>query len=138
MIHDHEAVLKRAAIAYWQLDPRNRPVKITSIVRPPMFWSEGYITCHKSISGRSLQEIERILGLLKDELLSGAYLYEFMRLPTVDEFELKGYSQCPDGTTWTPASAYPPGLGAPQWKVKYNSGIPSRLAAIVEPGGVLA
>lgn len=133
MIHDHIAVLKREAIAYWEAHPLNRPVKVTSIVRDPMFWTEGFITCYKFVAGRTLAEAEKILGLPSGELAAGAYFYEFMRLPTAAEFELKGYSQCPDGKPWTVDSNYPSGLGAAQWRVKPNIFIASRLAAIVEP-----
>ena len=134
MAHDHLAVLKREAVAYWELNPLNRPVKVTSLVRDPMFWAEGFVTCYKFIAGRTLAEAERILGLPNGELAAGAYFYEFMVQPTVEQFELKGYSQCPDGQPWTPSSRYPPGLGAAQWRIKSNTFIPSRLAAIVEPG----
>lgn len=79
-------------------------------------------------------QAESILGLPIGELAAGAYLYELMRLPTSAEFELKGYSQCPDGKPWEAGSKYPPGLGAAQWRVQRNTYIASRLAAIVEPG----
>lgn len=137
MGHDHEAVLKRNAVEYWSLNPLNRPVKVTSIVRDPMFWSEGFVTCYKFVGGRSLEEVERIIGLPAGELAGGAYFYEFLRRPTADEIELKGYSQCPDGKPWTPESNYPPGLGAAQWRIIPNTYIPSLLAAIVDRGGRL-
>lgn len=135
MVHDHEAVLKRLALEYWTLKSLNRPVKVTSIVRHPTFWAEGFVTSYKFIGGRSLDEVEQIIGLRAGELAGGAYFYEFLRFPSFDEIELKGYSQCPDGKPWTPASAYPPGLGAAQWRVKPNTFVPSRLAAIVPPHG---
>ncbi len=135
MAHDHEAVLKREAIAYWEANPLNRPVKVTAVIRDPMFWNEGFVTCYKFVAGRTLGEAESILGLRAGELAAGAYFYEFMRLPTTDEFELKGYSQCPDGKPWKPGSKYPPGLGAAQWRIKKNTFIASRLAAIVEYAG---
>ena len=130
-------ILKREAIAYWNLDPRNRPVKITSINRDPMFWAEGYVTCYKFVGGRSLPEVEQILGLKVGELSSGAFFHEFIDYPTADQFELKGYSQCPGGENWTPDSEYPRGLGAAQWQVKKNSFVASRVAAIVNPKGKL-
>ncbi len=135
MVHDHVAVQKRQAIAYWQMNRLNRPVKVTSVSRPPMFWSEGFITCYKFVGGRTLLEAERILGLKPGELAAGAYLHEFLALPKEDQFELKGYSQCPDGQNWTPASDYPAGLGAPQWRIFRDAYIPSRVAAHVLPGG---
>lgn len=135
MAYNVEAILKREAIAYWEANPLNRPVKVTSIVRDPMFWTGGFVTCYKFVAGRTLEEAERVLGLPAGELASGAYFYEFMRLPAADEFELEGYSQCPDGKPWTPESKYPPGLGAAQWRIKPSTFIASRLAAIVEPRG---
>jgi hypothetical protein len=135
MAHDHVAVQKRQAIAYWRLNHLNRPVKVTSVSRPPMFWGEGFVTCYKFVGGRTLDEAERILGLRVGELGAGAYFHEFLALPNEDQFELKGYSQCPDGQNWTPASDYPAGLGAPQWRILPNTFVQSRVAAVVEPGG---
>jgi hypothetical protein len=129
-----EAVIKKQAIAYWQQGPLNKPVKLTSVARDPMFWTEGYITCRKFIAGRSLSEAERILGLRPGELAGGAYLYEFLRLPTADEFDLRGYTQTPGGEPWHPASTYPPGAGAAQWQIRKNSFIPSRLVATIQRG----
>ena len=135
MTHDHVLVQKRQALAYWRQGPPNRPVKVTSLSRAPMFWAEGFITCYKFIGGRTLSEAEKILGLKHGDLDAGAYMHEFLVLPTEDQFELKGYSQTPDGQNWTAASEYPAGLGASQWRILPNSFIPSRVAAAVKPGG---
>ena len=135
MAWDEETIRRRNVIAYWELKAENRPVKITGILRHPGLWAEGYITCYKFVAGRSLEDVERILGLKVGELAGGAYLYEFMRSPSASEFELRGYTQCPAGENWTAASDYPPGLGAPQWEVTREAYIPSRLAAIVDVGG---
>ena len=74
MAHDHEAVMKREAIAYWAADPLNRPVKVTAILRDPMLWTEGFVTCYKFVAGRTLGEAESILGLPIGELAAGAGL----------------------------------------------------------------
>ena len=129
-----QAVLKRNAIAYWQQGARNRPVKVTSFSRAPTFWSEGYITCHKFIAGRTLSDAEKILGLRPGELNAGAYLYEFLRLPTADEFETRGYTQTPGGQPWHAGSVYPAGAGAAQWEVRRNTFVPTRLIAAILPG----
>jgi hypothetical protein len=134
MVTDPNLLMKRQVIAYWEQEPMNRPVKITGLHRQPTLWAEGYITCYKFVAGRTLGEVERLLGLPSAELLPGAYLYEFMRLPTITEFELKGYSQCPDGKPWTAESKYPAGLGVPQWQVARDAYIPSRLAAVIASG----
>lgn len=131
------AVLKRNAMAYWLAEPGNRPVKLTSMLRDPMFWVEGYITCHKFVAGRSLAEAERVLGLPQGELQGGAYVYEFQRLPEAHEFDLRGYTQCPDGQAWSGSGPYPPGTGAAQWQVRRNTFVPARLVAIVRPGETL-
>lgn len=107
MNHDHVSVQKRLAICYWQQSRMNRLVKVTSLSRPLMFWSEGFVTCYKFIAGRTLDEAERILGLKSGELSEGAYLHELLALPNEAQFELKGYSQTPDGETWTAAISYP-------------------------------
>jgi hypothetical protein len=133
----NEAVLKRNAIAYWISAPRNRPVKLTSALRQPTFWTEGYVTCHKFVTGRTLIEAETLLGLHVGELRGGAYLYEFQRLPTENEFDVRGYTQCPDGKPWMPDSDYPPGAGVAQWQVRRNTFIPSRLSAFIGPGEVI-
>jgi hypothetical protein len=130
---DH-TVLKRNAVAYWKQNAMNRPVKITAENRAPAFWSEGYITCRKFVTGRTLDEVERILGLRPGELEKGAYVHEFIRLPTIDEFEVRGYTQTPAGQAWTPASAYPAGAGAAQWEIRKNTFIPIRVLAFVAPG----
>jgi hypothetical protein len=130
----NSAVLKRNAIAYWQQSPLNAPVKLTSLLRLPTFWSEGYVTCHKFIAGRSLSEAERILGLQHGELSNGAYLYAFLRLPTEDEFDTRGYTQTPGGENWEVGGLYPPGAGAAQWEIRKNTHIPTRLLAALRPG----
>lgn len=133
----NESVLKRLAITHWMADPRNRPVKLTSLNREPSFWVEGYITSYKYVAGRDLATAEQTLGLKPGELQGGAYFYEFQRLPEAHEFELRGYTQCPDGKPWTPESEYPAGSAAPQWQVRRNTHIPARLAAVIRPGGIV-
>lgn len=133
MVHDHVRVQKRQAMAYWQQNELNRPVKITSLSRPPMFWAEGFVTCYKFVAGRTLAEAEHVLGLKPGELASGAYFHEFQWFPAEDEFELKGYTQTPDGQNWTPASDYPPGAGAPQWRILKHACIATQ-TVVVEPG----
>ena len=135
MTHDPLRIQKRLALAYWRESHLNRPVKITALARDPQFWAEGFITCYKFVGGRTLAEAEKILGLKSGELAAGAYLHEFLALPTEDQFELKGYTQTPDGRNWTPRSDYPPGLGAPQWRILPNTYIASRVAAAVPRGG---
>jgi hypothetical protein len=129
-----QAVLNRNVIRYWTHSILNRPVKLTSLQRPPMFWTEGYVTCYKFVAGRTLGDAERILGLKAGELGGGAYFYELARLPTTEEFATRGYTQTPDGIPWDPSSEYPIGAGAAQWEIYRNTYIPSRLIGIIHPG----
>jgi len=130
-------VLKRIAVEYWQEKPVNRPIKVVSLLRGKLERVVGYITCYKFVAGRSLKEVEKILGLIPGTLAGGAQVYEFLRLPSESEFELRGHTQCPAGEKWTPESEYPAGLGASQWELKQDAEIPSRLAAIIPRDGIL-
>jgi hypothetical protein len=57
----------------------------------------GYITQEKYIRGRSLAEMESLLGFNMGRLKAGAAVYAFTRIPRADEFELRGYTYLPDG-----------------------------------------
>ena len=131
----NELILKCNVIAYWLQDPCNRPVNLTSVLRPPPFWAAGYVTCWKFLAGRTLQEAEQMLGLRAHELQGGAYWYEFQRTPQQDEFDARGYAQCPDGKAWKANSGFPSELGAPQWRIHADVHIPLRLLGFVAPGG---
>ena len=63
---------------------------------PPL---KGYITQEKFILGRTLKQIESILGFNSGRLAAGAAVYRFTRLPQPHEFELRGYTYLPDGGT---------------------------------------
>ncbi|MGB7762320.1 MAG: hypothetical protein WBL61_20970 [Bryobacteraceae bacterium] len=116
----------------------------------------GYITKEKFIAGRTLTEIEDILGYRRGRFAKGIVVVHPTRLPLASEFELAAYSmvaehryQEPGGldigklkqlaiASWTllglerlvkvwpstphdlnlePDTQYPPGRGAPQWKL---------------------
>ncbi|MEG0244256.1 MAG: hypothetical protein RR726_17640 [Pseudomonas sp.] len=137
---NHSAfLLKKQVIEYWKQSPANRPVRVVRAIQEPEFWVSGYFTSYKFISGRSLTDVERILGFEAGYLQAGAYLYEFCRLPCAEEFELRGYSQCPDGKPWSASSSskYPVGAGAPQWELKRALYIPARLLAVIESNGAV-
>ncbi len=53
----------------------------------------GCITQEKYIKGKSLTEIERILGFSNGRLKSGIVVAALMKLPLVTQFELLGYTQ---------------------------------------------
>jgi hypothetical protein len=44
--------------------------------------------------------MEAILGLATGYFISGVSVWKFKQLPTPDQFELRGYTQCPDGETF--------------------------------------
>lgn len=54
---------------------------------------KGFITQKGYLLGKSLEEIEQLLGYSRGRLKQGAWICELLRLPTINEFELAGYSQ---------------------------------------------
>jgi hypothetical protein len=119
---------------YWGKSARNRLAKVISISREPASTTSGFVTCIKFVSGQTLVDTERILGLKNGELANGAHLLELQELPTADQFELKGYTQTPDGKVWESTSDYPVGRGAPQWRILPSFPLRCRLLATVKPG----
>jgi hypothetical protein len=57
-----------------------------------------------------------VLGLKPGELKDGANIMSLDRIPHVEEFKLRGYSNTPAGEIYR-GGAYPPGMGAPQWEL---------------------
>jgi hypothetical protein len=83
----------------------------------------GYCTSVKFLAGRTPAEMERILGFKAGtKLKDGAEIFRVDPLPSADQFELRGYTQLPDGVPQRNGKVvderYPPGLGAPQWDLK--------------------
>jgi len=128
----------------------------------------GYVTKDKFIRGRTVQQIEQILGFHPGRFRSGIAVVLLNRLPTLAEFELAAYSITPEhrfqrptdlnidklkkmaAESWSliglerlvkvqpaiphdpdvpPDKQYPPGLGAPQWKLKVK--IPGTVIAVI-------
>jgi hypothetical protein len=56
----------------------------------------GFVTLSKYIKGRTLADIEKILGFHPGRLLQGATFAELQRMPRASEFEARGYSQVAD------------------------------------------
>lgn len=130
-----EVKLKSLVIEVWN-DQRPTLVKVVSAERGPSAGVGGYITNEKFIAGRTPAEMERILGLKRGELGDGAHVMRLNRLPTSEEFELRGYTNTPDGKTYVEGVSnpdYPPGLGAPQWQLKRGVQIPSTPVKFVGP-----
>lgn len=53
----------------------------------------GFVTQRKNLSGKSLEEIERILGYSKMRLAAGVIIAALNRLPENGEYHIAGYSQ---------------------------------------------
>lgn len=64
---------------------------------------KGYVTQDKFLVGRSLEEIERVLGFHTGRLSRGAVIAKLTSLPGPDEFELAGYSITPGHRHVVPA-----------------------------------
>jgi hypothetical protein len=131
-----EAKLKSLVIEVWN-EQHPTLVKVVSAERGPSTAVGGYITNEKFVLGRTPAEMERILGLTLGELGDGAHVMRLNRLPTSEEFELRGYTNTPAGQTYIEGVSdprYPPGLGAPQWQLKKGVQLPSTTAKFVRLG----
>lgn len=87
----------------WALGGPKRPVKVIAFDRmlnPPLI--RGYFTLAKFLLGRMPREIEQILGLKADTLKSGAFVYDFSRLPQISEYEYDLTARYPGGLALTP------------------------------------
>jgi hypothetical protein len=116
----------------------------------------GFVTQLKFLNGRTLLQIEGLLGFHGGRLAAGATIFALARLPNIEEFETQGYSQVaghrhrpPAGLdplalrkmamrAWTLTGGdslvndaqYPPGRGVPQWKLTRL--IPARVVAVLQ------
>ena len=116
--------LKAMAIAQWRRGGMETLIKVMSKgFRPVPSRMVGFCTSFKYVVARTPQEMEPILGFARGTTLAaGAEIYLVRPLPTAAQFELRSYTYLPGGVaTNAPAyhanSAYPPGLGAPQWEL---------------------
>ena len=64
---------------------------MTSFITPTP--ATGYITQEKYLRGRTLIEIERILGFHTGRLSQGAIFYVLTEIPQETQFEMGGYTQ---------------------------------------------
>lgn len=137
----HIAKLKAMAISVWKRGGMDTLVKVAPRgTTPNAAYTAGYCTTFKYIVGRTPAEMEDIVGLAKgSKLAGGADIFVVDPLPTPVQFELRGYTQLPDGVAtnspgYVPHPRYPPGLGAPQWELSAypQSGL-KRIASVL-PG----
>jgi hypothetical protein len=56
----------------------------------------GFVTLKKFLAGKSLQQIESLLGFHQGRLRLGATIAELQSTPSAAEFDLAGYSQVAD------------------------------------------
>jgi hypothetical protein len=133
--------LKDMAISMWKRGGMDTLVKVAPKgMTPNPTYSVGYCTTFKYIVGRTPIEIEEIVGLARgSKLLGGADIFVVDPLPQQNQFELRGYSQCPAGLAtntpgYIPHPGYPPGLGAPQWELKGYPQNGLKWIASVAPG----
>ncbi len=77
----------------------NRPVALIEIQKTrkmivhKTLHLDGFITQEKYVKGRSLGELERILGFHKGRFARGVKVVTLTLMPKMEDFELRGYSQ---------------------------------------------
>src|SRR5579863_4208433 len=67
----------------------------------------GFVTQLKYLNGRTLLQIEGLLGFLGGRLSVRATIFALARLPNIEEFETRGYSQVADHRHRPPAALDP-------------------------------
>src|ERR1019366_7671173 len=90
--------IKQHVSEYWRAEAWNLPVKVMSAHRASALGAsagrvvavKGFVTSEKFIRGKSLEQVERILGLLPGELKDGAILLRLNVLPLPHQYELRG------------------------------------------------
>lgn len=137
--------LKALAISLWREGGMNTLVKVAPKgTVPNAGFTAGYCTLFKYVVGRTPAEMEAIVGLAAgSKLLNGAEIFTCDPLPRPDQFELRGYTQCPGGIStdspgYVPHPGYPPGLGAPQWELNNYPQSGLRWLATVPHGTVFS
>ena len=91
---------------------------------------KGFVTQLKYLNGRSLQQIESLLGFHPGRLARGASFAALDRLPSINEFETAGYSQVAAHRHRPPTDLDPVGLRRLAMSVWAAAG-PDRLVKVV-------
>jgi Domain of unknown function (DUF4157) len=112
-----EGLARKLARESWEKGSGNQLVKVISAERESTATITGYVTELKFVEGRTPSELEKILGLPEGELDKGAIIKRLDQLPNEKQFDLRGYTHRPEGRAYVTGAKYPPGLGAPQWKI---------------------
>jgi hypothetical protein len=154
--------LKALVREKWLSAPECWPVKVLSIARTiqlekqggrPLDRVGGYITCIRAVRFKTPQHMEDILGFAPGSFASGVAVWKLKFLPAPAQFELRGYTQTPQGKNFDGIvlrrsdrdrpqyfsrdgvpSPYPPGLGVEQWEIKKDLLLPAVELDRVLPG----
>jgi hypothetical protein len=153
-MRDSTEILKDLVIEGWKNEPWLRwPVKVISVTAMQSLEKDqggkiarlgGYFTSLKNVITRTPDEMEDILGYKKGTFSAGVSIWKFNELPKPEQFDLRGYTQCPNGKpfkgSWMTRSDqkrmiyfdkngnepdYPPGLGVEQWRVAEGVQLPA-------------
>lgn len=148
----------------WRIDGPNGLIKVIAATRERDVLTSrqlsGYFTQQKYLYGKTLPQIERMLGLRPRELGTLAHVYGFARLPKFGEFRFRLSAAMPDGKQWQDADfaqflqaradyaegrnlyqrsanptvqAYPPGAaGLPQWQLVVPVPLGKRIGSVTE------
>lgn len=102
--------------------------------------AKGYFGKSAGMSGRSPQQIAKLLGLKPEKYAKGANIHRLKQLPLKHQFEVRGYTHFPDGVALPPGKSadpggYGPGEGALQWELV--EAVPMEFVCSLGPGEVL-
>jgi hypothetical protein len=138
MTWDHLAKQKENALIAINRPRPYRPLKVMphDPARDPANIREigGWFGTEIFLLGKSPEQMEKLLGFGLGYLEHGVDVFEFSRAINADDIDLLGaYTYLPGGKEWNQVDLrWPPGLGAPQWKL--NRRVPCRFVRTVQRG----
>jgi hypothetical protein len=99
----------------------------------------GYFTYMPHLGGKTPVEMRKALGLRDADLVTGADIYQLTRVPTLEEFEPRGYTGLVDGARLkaglrTNSDGYRGGQSLPQWSFTKPPRVTIKLIATLLPG----
>ncbi len=102
--------------------------------------AKGYFGKSAGMSGRSPQQIAKLLGLKPEKYTKGANIHRLKQLPQKHQFEVRGYTHLPGGVALPAGKSadpggYGPGEGALQWELINE--VPMEFVRNLGPGEVL-
>jgi hypothetical protein len=138
MTWDHLAKQKENALIAINRPRPYRPLKVMphDPARDPGSIREigGWFGTEIFLIGKSPEQMETLLGFCVGYLTHGVDVFEFARAINADDIDLLGaYTYLPGGKERNQVDLkWPPGLGAPQWKLKRR--VPCRFIRTVPRG----